>query len=411
MSPLLATAVAVFVVTYLLISYQNLPGVHIHRPAAALLGAAAMVVFGVLRLDQAYRLVDLDTLVFILGMMIVIGYLEVSGFFLQVEGLILTRAKSPRQLLWLLVWSSGLLSALFMNDTICLMLTPLVLRVVKKAKLPPAPYLIALATASNIGSVMTPIGNPQNMIIAVHSGIPFTSFVAALLPVSLAGLWLDYTVICRLYRKELPAGATLALEPAAPLPRSRMLYVCLASTGLLLALFIANVHPPLAALGVAALLILAGARRPREAFRHIDWELLLMFAGLFVVMGGLRESGALETVFSRLAGLGASGDAARMAAVSVSSALVSNVVSNVPCVVFFSQLMPGLKAGPDLWLVLAMASTLAGNLTLIGSVANLIVFESAKKEAHVGFREYCRAGTLPAAFLIAAGTLWLLWAL
>ena len=178
------TAALVFGLTYLLLSFQSLPGIFLRRPAAALLGAVAMVAGGVVPLDKAYRLVDLDTLVFILGMMIVIGYLEVSGFFEKVEWLILERARTARGLLALVVASSGLLSALFMNDTICLMLTPVVVRLVRRCGLRPAPYLIALATASNIGSAFTPMGNPQNMIIAVHSGVPFLSFVLKLAPLS-----------------------------------------------------------------------------------------------------------------------------------------------------------------------------------------------------------------------------------
>jgi Na+/H+ antiporter NhaD/arsenite permease-like protein len=295
-----------------------------------------------------------------------------------------------------------------MNDTICLMLTPLVLRLARRAGVAPKPYLIALATSSNIGSVMTPMGNPQNMIIAIHSGIPFLEFALRLAPIALIGLWLNHLLILRLYPPDFAPDRRFA-EPlhAQALPRSRLLYVCLGTTVLLLGLFAADASPPLAALGAACLLILAGATRPRNAFRHIDWELLLMFAGLFVVMGGLRVSGALSGIFDLVARSSGQGLGLRLAAVAGSSALASNVVSNVPCVVFFTQILPGLDAGHAAWLVLAMASTLAGNLTLIGSVANLIVLESSKGEVRVGFWEYCRVGTPLAAFLIAAGTIFL----
>ncbi|MCX5795947.1 MAG: anion transporter [Elusimicrobia bacterium] len=395
-------AAAVFLLTYLLLSFQSLPGVFIRRPAAALIGAVAMVAGGVVSLDKAYRLVDLDTIVFILGMMIIIGYLEVSGFFEKVEWLILERARTTRDLLALVVASSGLLSALFMNDTICLMLTPVVLRLTRRCGLKPAPYLIALATSANIGSVFTPMGNPQNMIIAVHSRLPFNAFVLKLAPITALGLWLNYLVLRRAYREEFAGDRAVRLgEVRAPAGRGRLIYVCLAASAVLLLLLAMNVHPPLAAIVVAAALILAGSTRPREAFARIDWELLLMFASLFVVMGGLRESGLLGELMGRLARARGAGLLAQLAGLSVVSGLLSNIVSNVPAVVFLSNIMPALGGRDCLWLALAASSTVAGNLTLIGSVANLIVFESARKEAAVGFWEYFRVGA-PLAVLLGA---------
>lgn len=403
-------AAAVFGLTYLLLSFQNLPGVFIRRPAAALIGAVAMVAGGVVSLDSAYRLVDLDTIVFILGMMIVIGYLEVSGFFEKVEWLILERARTTRDLLALVVLSSGLLSALFMNDTVCLMLTPVIVRIVRRCGLKPAPYLIALATSSNIGSVCTPMGNPQNMIIAVHSHLPFNVFVLKLLPITALGLWLNYHVLRRTYREEFPQHRAVSVAGAsAPAGRGRLIYVCLAASALLLVLLALNIHPPLAAISVAALLILAGATKPREAFARIDWELLLMFASLFVVMGGLRESGLLGRLMERLAHAGSASLPARLAGLSAVSALLSNVVSNVPAVVFLSNILPVLGGHDSLWLALAASSTVAGNLTLIGSVANLIVFESARKDAAVGFWEYFRVGAPLAVLLTALSVGWLAW--
>ena len=398
----------IFLLTYLLLSFQSLPGVFLRRPAAALIGATAMVAAGVVPLDKAYRLVDLDTIVFLLGMMIVIGYLEVSGFFERVEGLLLRRARTPRQLLGLVVASSGLLSALFMNDTICLMLTPLVLRAAKRCSLRPAPYLVALATSSNIGSVFTPMGNPQNMIVAVHSGIPFLSFVWRLAPVAALGLWLNYHAVRLAYREDFAPGRDILPEaPLEPARRGRLLYACLAVTAALLVLLALDVPPPLAAIAAGAALILAGATRPREAFARIDWELLLMFGSLFVVMGGLREAGLLGALSERAAELSSSPLATRLGALAFLSTVMSNLVSNVPCVVLLSNLLPSAGGEPALWLVLASSSTLAGNLTVIGSVANLIVFETARRDCRVGFWEYLKVGAPLAVLLIGFSTLWL----
>lgn len=401
-------AALIFVVTYLLLSFQNLPGVFLRRSAAALLGAVAMVAVGVVSLDKAYRLVDLDTIVFILGMMIVIGYFEVSGFFERVEWIILKRARTTRDLLALIVASSGILSALFMNDTICLMLTPVVLRLVKRCGLKPAPYLIALATSANIGSVFTPMGNPQNMIIAVHSQIPFSLFVLKLLPVTALGLWLNYHALRRTYKGEFVRGRLIGLEEIVPpAGRGRLLYVCLGISAALLVLLALNVHPPLAAIVAAAALILAGATKPREAFARIDWELLLMFGSLFVVMGGLRESGLLQALTDRVAGVSGAGLLTKLGGLSLVSGVLSNIVSNVPAVIFLSNLLPALGDPHPLWLALAASSTVAGNFTIIGSVANLIVFESARKDAQVGFWEYLKVGAPLAVFLTVFSVFWL----
>src|SRR5262245_35563922 len=159
-----------------------------------------MVWCGVLSFEEAKRAVDLDTIFFLLGMMIVLGYLELSGFFEIVERRVLGFARSARGLLLAVVASSGILSALFMNDTICLMLTPVVIRVTRRLGLPPVPYLIALATAANIGSACTLVGNPQNALIGVRSGIALLPMVAALWPVSLAGLAIAAWLVSWIYR-------------------------------------------------------------------------------------------------------------------------------------------------------------------------------------------------------------------
>ena len=196
-------ALVIFILTYIIIGIQNIPKLHINRPAGALLGAVAMVLFGVINLKEAYAAIDLDTILFILGMMIIVAYTEVSGFFQIAEDFILKSAKNASSLLLFLVISSGLLSSLFMNDTICLVLTPIVLRLTRRVHLNPIPYLIALATSSNIGSVMTIIGNPQNMLIGLYSKIPFLEFLRILAPVTGLGLLINFLVIRFIYRKEI----------------------------------------------------------------------------------------------------------------------------------------------------------------------------------------------------------------
>jgi Na+/H+ antiporter NhaD/arsenite permease-like protein len=393
-------AAVIFALTYLVIGLQRVPRLHIGRPAGALLGAVAMVAWGVLDFEAAKRAIDLDTILFLLGLMIVLAYLELSGFFEVVERTVLGWARSARGLLWLVVGSAGLLSALFMNDTICLMLTPVVVRVARRLELPPVPYLLALATAANIGSSATILGNPQNALIAVRSGIGFLPFAAALWPVALAGLVLDGFLLGLLYRGVFTAAPLVVPPPRTPRAVQRYMLVAAlaAGAGMVLALVL-GARPATAAITAGAAAILAGATRPRDALKQVDWSLLLFFGGLFVVMRAVDEAGLAHAIVAGVAGpLGPAADpggALVLARLAGAVTVLSQLVSNVPAVMLFvpalEALPPASATGP--WLALAAFSTLAGNLTIIGSVANVIVFESARRDGvEVGFLEYFRVG-------------------
>jgi Na+/H+ antiporter NhaD/arsenite permease-like protein len=393
----LATATVVFALTYLVLALQRVPRLHIGRPAGALLGAVAMVACGVLTFDEARAAIDLDTILFLLGMMIVLAYLEVSGFFEVVERRVLRLARTPRELLWVVVISSGVLSALFMNDTICLMLTPVVLRVLLRVGLPPVPYLIAIAVASNVGSACTVIGNPQNALIGVRSGIPFLVFAGALWPVSLAGLAVAGATVAWIYRREVRAVPIELPPPRQPAEVSRwMLGAGLVSGAGLVAALALGVEPAAAAMTAAAVIVLAGAARPRVALQRVDWSLLLLFGGLFVVMEGLERSGLASLLVAGVAGpLGGDDGGAVLARFGAAVTLLAQAVSNVPAVMLFLAPLEALDAerARPLWLALAAFSTLAGNLTILASVANLIVFETAERQGvRVGFGEYLRVG-------------------
>jgi Na+/H+ antiporter NhaD/arsenite permease-like protein len=417
-------AAIVFGLTYLVLGLQRVPRLHIGRPAGALLGAVAMVVGGVLDYRAARDAVDLDTILFLLGMMIVLAYLELSGFFEIVERRVLALARSPRQLLWTVLLSSGGLSALFMNDTICLMLTPVVLRVVRRLDLPPAPYLIAVAVGSNLGSACTVIGNPQNALIGVRSGIGFLPFARALWPVSAAGLLAGGGILAWIYRKEVTARpiATLAAPfptPAKPVASpaparagaSRWMLVSslTAGAGMVVALSL-GAPPAAAAMTAAAAVVLAGATRPRLALQKVDWSLLLLFGGLFVVMEGVARSGLAALAVSGIAGPLAAGGPRVLAHLGAGVMVLSQAVSNVPAVMLFVPplaALPAADAAP-IWLALAAFSTLAGNLTMIASVANLIVFETAGRAGvHVSFLEYLRAGGPITIVTLALAWAWL----
>jgi Na+/H+ antiporter NhaD/arsenite permease-like protein len=386
-------ALIIFLASYAVIAFQSIPRLHITRPAGALLGAVAMVVCGVLSLDAAYRAVDMNTIVFLMGAMIIVAYLEISGFLGMVRSLTLRQARTPSQLLALVIASSGLMSAVFMNDTICLLFTPLVLKTARELGLNPVPYLIALAASANVGSACTIIGNPQNMLIAVNSGIGFLAFLSALWPVSLLGLGTVYLVVSLAYRKDL-ARRTFEPRPEINLPRLRsgMFLASAATVILFLALLVLDYPPPLAAGGCAALLIIAGSRRPRAALQKVDWELLLFFSGLFVIVAGIAEAGLTERAFGHFQKLLHGGRLEQLAWLTGFSTVLSNLASNVPAVMLFLKFIPGLDNPRLYWLALAVSSTLAGNLTVIGSVANIIVFEQSRREVRIGFWEYFRCG-------------------
>ncbi|HSB32972.1 MAG TPA: SLC13 family permease, partial [Nitrospirota bacterium] len=201
------TALVIFAITYVFIGLRQIPRLHIDRPAGALVGAVLMIITGVLTLDEAFSAIDMHTLLLLLGMMIITVYLRIAGFFELMADKIISLSRTPLQLLVFITLSSGLLSALFVNDTICLLYTPVILEVTVQLGANPMPYLLALATSSNIGSVMTVTGNPQNMLIGIASKIPYLSFLGALFPVALIGFGVSVAIIRFVYRKEMGTGA------------------------------------------------------------------------------------------------------------------------------------------------------------------------------------------------------------
>lgn len=384
----------VFAATYLLISAQRVHWLHLNRPAASLLGAVAMVVVAGLPLREAYAAIDLDVLVFLLGVMLLVSYLEEGGFFEAAAAWILPRVTSPRQLLVVVTVGSGLLSALFVNDTVCLVLTPVLLATLTPLGLRPVPYLIALAMGANIGSALTIVGNPQNMLVGVWSGIPFAAFTWRMLPVVAGGLLLACAVLLATYRGELAGPLPGRVRVVTPAVDRRLVGTALALFAGSLAAWLSGASLPLVAIAAGALMIALGRRDPGPALARVDWQLLLFFASLFVVMRGLAWSGAAGAL-NRMVVAAIAPDAPFRSALSVSAAMtaLSNLISNVPAVLLWRDVVPTLPDPGRMWLVVAMSSTLAGNLLLIGSMANLIVAERAAAHGvHIGFREYARAG-------------------
>jgi len=396
------TRLVILVVTYLLIAVQRVPYLRLNRPSAALLGAVAMVTIGGLPLADAYAAIDLDVMVFLLGVLLITGFLEIGGFFEWAARHVVRRARSPRALLAAVVATSGILSAFFVNDTICLVLTPLVIAALRPLELAPLPFLLAIALGSNVGSAMTPMGNPQNMLIGVASGIHFAKFIASLALPSLGGLVIVFGVLSFVHRRELskplPSGTDVPRAHFdAPLVKRSLLVFGGALIGWLLGFSL-----PLVAITAAAILLAIAQRDPVKAFEKVEWSLLLFFGALFVVMRGARD---LPLIASLTSAAGAQLHGAPMHDAVVTSAAMlalSNLVSNVPAVVLWLPVVPNVVAPSFIWLVMAMSSTFAGNLTLLGSMANLIVAERAEARGErMGFGDYFRVG-LPVTVLTLA---------
>ena len=396
-----AAAVLIFLVTYAVLAVGRLPGFRIDRPAAAFLGAALMVAFGGLGLAEAWRAIDMDTLALLLGMMVVVAALTRAGAFRLVVGWAVTRARHPLLLLAAIVLASGVLSAFLVNDTVCLVLTPLVLDLVARLRRRPVPYLLAIAMAANVGSTATITGNPQNMLIGSFSGLSYRDFLLHLGPVALIGMLLDWLVIRLLCGA--PHGAAAAAPAEPPHMHLRELRKPAIVIALVLAGFLSGVPPAMMAALGAALMLITRTREPRLVYDEVDWGLLVFFVGLFLIVGGAERAGLtddLATIAARL-------NLQNAGILTGLTALLSNIVSNVPAVMLLKSLVPSFHNPRTGWMVLAMASTLAGNLTITGSVANLIVVERARDEAHIGFWDYSRVGIPVTLLTLAVGWAWL----
>jgi Na+/H+ antiporter NhaD/arsenite permease-like protein len=331
------------------------------------------------------------------------AYLAEAGFFRWASWRVIRAAGTPRTLLWGLTLTAGALSAFLVNDTVCLMMTPLVARIIDDGDLPALPYLLAVAFGSNAGSVATLTGNPQNMIVGTLSGIPYTTFAAALALPALASLLCVAALLQLLFRRELPRGPLPAVALAAPALDARRLWKALGATGVCLAGFLLGFELAWTALFAAALLMAVAGRAPREALARVDWPLLVFFAGLFVVVAGVGRAGVAEAMYRGIApALGL--DASRQAVVfGLFSVGASQVVSNVPFVILAGAWIPRLADPTLLWLATALCSTLAGNLTVIGSVANIIVLELAGPKGRVGFWRFLRYGAVVTAVTLVVG--------
>lgn len=382
-------ATVVFALTYFVLALGRFPGLRIDRTGAAVVGAALMVAFGVLSPVEAYQAINLDTIVLLFGMMIVASSLRISGFFGLATAWVTQRTRRAPLLLMAVVAASGLFSAFFVNDTICLVLTPLVCDIVLALRRNPVPYVLAVAMASNIGSTATITGNPQNMLIAGASHIPYREFSAALSPIAAVGLALTVILLLALYRSEF--AASNHLDPVREKVRviRPLLWKSVAVAVAMMIFFFAGQPAPKVAIIAGAVLLVTRRVKPERFYMHIDFPLLVMFAGLFVVVAGIEKTPWVRDLIRYSARI----PLENTPVLTAVAAVLSNIVSNVPAVLMLRPFVAHFHDPRHAWLVLAMASTLAGNFTLVASVANLIVVQRARTHGvQIGFGEYLRVG-------------------
>jgi len=397
-------AYIIFLSSYVVFALGKFPGLKIDRTGAAIIGAVGMVAFRIIRPADAIQHVNFQTVVLLFSMMLIVGNLHLVGFFEWNAEVVLRRLK-PHQLLPAVIFTCGFLSAFFVNDIVCLVMVPFVLNITRKMSLQPLPYLLAVATASNIGSVATITGNPQNMLIGSFSGIHYRDFLFHLAPVSIAGLFVDWAVLHWIHMRNVVLRAEERTEiPLPTLDLSKLTKPLIVATAVVIGFFI-GVDPALMAALGAAMLRITRTLEPQKLYKEVDWGLLVFFVGLFLIVGGAEKAG----ITTRLLDVARNWNLQRTWVFTLSVATLCNIVNNVPAVMLLKTMVPGFADPHKAWLVLAMASTLAGNLTITGSVANIIVVETAKPEVEIEYRDYLRVGVPITLLTLTIGWAWLTW--
>jgi len=389
----------IFILSYILIASRRLSLIPIGRPAGALLGAFLMVAVGTLTPEESYRAVDGNTILLLFSTMVLTVYLEDAGFFQWLAQTILSACRRPVTLLWSTCLVSGSLSAFLVNDTVCIFLTPVLVSLCVRANLPMGPFLIALATSANIGSAATLVGNPQNMIIASFSHIPFPRFLAIAGPPALIGLLVNGALLWFFYGRRLPPELLLQDTGSPGRTDPKRLKRVLPVTVGVIGGFFAGFHLGYTALAGVMVLVLLERKDPRETFARVDWALLIFFCCLFMVMAGLAKTGIVERWLAASAGYVSFAGSQGLSLFTILMTIGSNLLSNVPMVLLTGPHLGELGNSEMGWILLGFITTVAGNLTLLGSVANIIVAERARRQYALGFFEYLRFG-IPSTLLV-----------
>lgn len=398
----------VFALVYAVMVLGGVPGLRLDRTGAALLGAIVLVGAGALPSDAAWRSIDVGTIGLLLGLMVVSAQFRLGGCYTALTRWLAARPTSPPRLLGELVGVVGALAALLTNDVVCLAIAPVLIDVCVRRGLDPVPFLLGLCAAANVGSAATLIGNPQNMLIGQALDLPFGPYLLdGVVPAGL-GLACTWWVLARAYRGRWQRPLAVTAPPDRPLDRWQAGKGALVLLALVAGLLSCPLPHEVQALLAGGVLLLSRRLATRDMLGLVDWQLLVLFAGLFVVNHAFQHAGHAARAFDWLRTHGL--DFADPVVLFATSVVGSNVVSNVPWTMLLLPVAQHPQAGP----ILALATTLAGNLLLVGSIANLIVVEQAQalgvRPAGRGWAaEHWRTGVpiTVGTLALAAGWLWL----
>jgi len=385
-------AVTIFCLAYLGIALGKIPGLVIDRVGVALLGAIGMVIFGVVSPESAVRSIDLPTILLLYSLMIISAQLRLGGFYTWVALKIVPFYTHPRLFLLMTMLVSALLSAILANDIVCFAFTPVLALSLIEAGLNPLPFLIGLAVSSNIGSAATIIGNPQNMLIGQTGHLDFAKFFFCCAPPSLLALFAGYLIILLIYRKKITnhkKKKDIESEPPRQPFNKWQTSKGIFSILLLIALFFSSIPREFSAIGIAGVLLCSRKMKTRDIMGLVDWHLITLFCALFVIIHGISQGDYLNMVMNRLSSMGM--DLHNLPVLSGISVILSNFFSNVPATMLLIRFLDPLKEAQ--WYTLAVSSTFAGNLFLLGSIANLIVVEQASNfDIKISFSQHAAVG-------------------
>jgi Na+/H+ antiporter NhaD/arsenite permease-like protein len=394
----------VFAFVYFGMFLGRIPGLALDRTGVALLGAIVLLATKRLTEQEAEAAVDLPTLALLLGLMVVSAQLRLGGFYTHVTRQVGEARLGPEALLALLVLVAGILSAMLVNDVVCFAMAPVLVETCVHRRLNPRPFLLALACAANVGSAATLIGNPQNVLIGQLLGLSFRGYLAIAAVPTLLGLGVVWWVVKRAYRGRWEEGVLAHADVEAPAydryQTGKGLLVLLA---LVVAFLFTDLPRDLLPLAAAGLLLASRKLATRRMLGLVDWPLLVLFVGLFLVNNALAKTGALFTVAAGLRAVGI--DTARPVLLFPVTVVLSNLVSNVPAVML---LLPTARTTPLVGPVLALASTFAGNLLMVGSVANMIVADrAAQLGVSLPWKEHARVGVPITVATLSIAAVWL----
>jgi Na+/H+ antiporter NhaD/arsenite permease-like protein len=395
--------VSTFVLVYVGMVLGEFPGLRLDRTGIALLGAIALIATERMTLPAAWAAIDVPTMALLLGLMVVSAQFRLGGFYGAVVARLGAADHSPAGLLGLVVVTAGGLSALLANDIVCLAMAPVLVELCARRGLDPVPFLLGLAAAANVGSAATLIGNPQNMLIGEVLDLSFARYLwDAGVPAAL-GLVVVWAVVARGYRRQWRRSIQVSHVTPPPFNRWQTLKGLTVVTLVVAAFLFAPWPREVVALAGAGVLLASSEMASREMLGLVDWHLLVLFAGLFIVNAAFQESGALDAVLLTLGEAGV--NLADPAMLFVAAAVLSNLVSNVPAVMLLLPVAAHQLAGP----ILALSSTMAGNLLIVGSIANIIVVDQARRQGlDIDWRTHARVGIpITVATLILAGA-WLM---